>query len=688
MTDEPGGPAPPAPQLDERSKGPQTPPALGDQPGERGAGGDIPVLFEPLPWEKEESEVPPEGRILKKLPPPETAVKAEPEAKRARLDGPPGGSSSSQHQDMVERRVEKVCVGEDDLEDLEPGAIPEGLWSDHPLTRTPPEPDLEVDLLANKVHGGEEIDEDERLGAPHGGRRAPGSANNKVRPWVKNYMQADGGTRKRWLRRARLVAQEYANDRCDEVYSPASGQHVLRLLPALFLNNVVVSQGLEGSQGLPVLGALDIKDAFLQVSQERPLQITTATGCYKVLKNIPGQRIGAKAWYEFLREYLETELSFVFDVVNPCLGKQGTGSNLICVLVHVDDVMFTGRQVPVENFVKKLKEKFDVEVSMIKEHNEDLKRKYTYVPEGLLVRPGQYATKMIKAFEDKYGLVRKQRLPATTDIQDADGSNVVPQEDAAIYRSIVGMNIYLAQERLDISFVVKELASKMASPTELSMQKARRLVGYLKETEGQHILLPLPVQGEGLHGHSHEVWLLESFTDADWSGNRATRRSTSSSIHGLNGMVIYNTSRGQKVVSLSSAESELQALVVGACDGICIKHALEFLTGDSAHHICWVDNSATKQIANKRGAGRLRHVSGKLLWCQDKVASGTMEVKQISTVLNLADIGTKPLSKARLRLLLFWCHAMNGDGSRVGEQEHQEFEKTHIEKGKIMRVAK
>ena len=65
-----------------------------------------------------------------------------------------------------------------------------------------------------------------------------------------------------------------------------------------------------------------------------------------------------------------------------------------------------------------------------------------------------------------------------------------------------------------------------------------------------------------------------------------------------------------------------------------------------------------------------------------------MEVKQISTVLNLADIGAKPLSKARLRLLLFWCHAMNEDGSRVGEQEHQDFERTHIEKGKIMKVAK
>ena len=193
------------------------------------------MVFEPLPWEKEESEAPPEGRILKKLPPPETAVRAEPEAKRARLDGPPSGSSSSQHQDMVERRVEKVCVGEDtmyhldevldvetmaieegedDLEDLEPGAIPEGLWSDHPLTRTPPEPDLEVDLLANKVEEKRlmrmNVLEPLTVDDVHLDRLT----TRFVHDWrVKNYMQTDGGTRKRWLRRARLVAREYANDR-------------------------------------------------------------------------------------------------------------------------------------------------------------------------------------------------------------------------------------------------------------------------------------------------------------------------------------------------------------------------------------------------------------------------------------------------------------------------------------------
>ena len=180
-----------------------------------------------------------------------------------------------------------------------------------------------------------------------------------------------------------------------------------------------------------------------------------------------------------------------------------------------------------------------------------------------------------------------------------------------------------------------------------------RFLGYLKDAADQSMMLPMPKRGEGMSAHSPYLWILETYTDADWSRNRATRRSTSSAVHAVNGIVVHCSSRGQKVVSLSSAESELHALVSGACDGICLKHSLQFLTGDDVHHVCLVDNSATRQTACKRGAGKLRHVRGKLLWCQDKVASGESEVQQIGTAKNLSDIGTKPLSRSRLKLLLY-----------------------------------
>ena len=44
-----------------------------------------------------------------------------------------------------------------------------------------------------------------------------------VRDWrVKTRQMPDGTTKKQWMRRSRLVAREYAVDKRDDVYSPAS----------------------------------------------------------------------------------------------------------------------------------------------------------------------------------------------------------------------------------------------------------------------------------------------------------------------------------------------------------------------------------------------------------------------------------------------------------------------------------
>ena len=123
------------------------------------------MVIPPLPWEEEES-VPPEGRILRKLSPPSSAVRIEPD------------SDEPERATMIERRVECVHVaGEDlyhldevvdvetlmieedqeDVEDRNHGPIPEKLWSDHSLTNTPPQPSVEAGEIARKVE--EKIDE-------------------------------------------------------------------------------------------------------------------------------------------------------------------------------------------------------------------------------------------------------------------------------------------------------------------------------------------------------------------------------------------------------------------------------------------------------------------------------------------------------------------------------------------------
>ena len=106
--------------------------------------------------------------------------------------------------------------------------------------------------------------------------------------------------------------------------------------------------------------------------------------------------------------------------------------------------------------------------------------------------------------------------------------------ESIIYRSLVGMAIYLSQERLDTSFTVKELPSKMSKPTILAMSRLKKLLGYLKQTMGYSIKLQVPEHGQGSRCSSSCGYVLESYSDSDWAGNEAHRRSTSAAVHLVN----------------------------------------------------------------------------------------------------------------------------------------------------------
>ena len=120
----------------------------------------------------------------------------------------------------------------------------------------------------------------------------------------------------------------------------------------------------------------------------------------------------------------------------------------------------------------------------------------------------------------------------------------------------------------------------------------------------------------------------------------------------MNSNFLYGSSRSQRTISLSSCESELHSMVSAACDGIYIAACAQFIFSDPIHHIVFTDSSSARQLASRQGCGKVRHLSGKILWVQEKVADETFFLKQVSTIWNVADIGTKILSRQRLMLLM------------------------------------
>ena len=103
---------------------------------------------------------------------------------------------------------------------------------------------------------------------------------------------------------------------------------------------------------------------------------------------------------------------------------------------------------------------------------------------------------------------------------------------------------YLVSDRADIQFATKELARSMAKPTRGDVLKAKRIARYLRGRPRLVINFDWCEPCSELTGYS----------DSDWAGCAASRKSTSGGVLMIGGHLIKTYSRQQRTIALSSAE--------------------------------------------------------------------------------------------------------------------------------------
>ena len=125
----------------------------------------------------------------------------------------------------------------------------------------------------------------------------------------------------------------------DDIFSPATSGHVPKL-PAIFLQRVSEEEEAREGEGAfsQMLGCFGVKDAFLQVPQEKPLKVNLRGEEFLAMISLPGQRVCAKEWVDFFTEYPTEELNYKFSAECPCLRRNEKS----IILIHVDDLIFTG----------------------------------------------------------------------------------------------------------------------------------------------------------------------------------------------------------------------------------------------------------------------------------------------------------------------------------------------------------
>ncbi|GJP86850.1 hypothetical protein CLOP_g16824 [Closterium sp. NIES-67] len=187
-----------------------------------------------------------------------------------------------------------------------------------------------------------------------------------------------------------------------------------------------------------------------------------------------------------------------------------------------------------------------------------------------------------------------------------------------------------------IAFAVSQLSKVASCPKMFHLQAAKRVLRYLKGGVNSGIFFQTQPQSQ--------VQLV-GFSDADYAGDSASRRSHSGYVFCLNGAAISWQSKRQPVVALSTTESEYISLCQCIQEGVWLRRLFGEFGHDHAGGVpVFVDNQSAIALAqNACLHGRTKHMQVRWHFIREMVAAGEVILQWCPTNRQAADILTKSL---------------------------------------------
>ena len=112
---------------------------------------------------------------------------------------------------------------------------------------------------------------------------------------------------------------------------------------------------------------------------------------------------------------------------------------------------------------------------------------------GILTEADQRHAELIAKTCDITG--RSVSTPIESD-NAGEAATALPPERATIYRACVARGNYIAQDRSDRQYAVKELSRAMANPSTQDEKRLHRLARYLLDKSRHQVVFPLLSQLE------------------------------------------------------------------------------------------------------------------------------------------------------------------------------------------------
>jgi hypothetical protein len=258
---------------------------------------------------------------------------------------------------------------------------------------------------------------------------------------------------------------------------------------------------------------------------------------------------------------------------------------------------------------------------------------------ALLLNQNQYIDELIKKFNQENS--KSSNIPIQpnnnlTSKLENEKESLRELVDPNMYRQVIGSLIYLmTSTRPDISYSVGLLSRFMSNPRELHWRCLKRVIKYLKSTINYSLIYEKATIKESS---------LVGYSDSDYASNADDRRSISGYLFKYCDCLISWHSSKQKIVSLSSTESEYIALTNAAKEAIWIKQMLNELNRITSTPIIFCDNKSSISLAsNPDFHSRSKHIDIRHHFIREKIKNKEILIKFIESESMTADILTKGL---------------------------------------------
>ena len=461
--------------------------------------------------------------------------------------------------------------------------------------------------------------------------------------------------------RSRLVAKEFNNKKCDDLFAGTPPVEAMRAIISMAASGATPKTLMTVDVSRAYMYAKCRNEMYVELCPEAHEEDGDEKCCWRLEKAMYGTRSAAQDWQHEIKRRMSS-IGYLQGKSNPCL-FYNPSSEVAC-LVHGDDFLAAGEESALKQFKEQLAKEWKIKHTHIGEaehlgkHMRVLNRIVRIHPRrGITIEPdprhaeilirdldgdsGRLVTTLMtkdsikesveSITEDVYEKVRNGKIKGggnrTSDYDELDDAQITR------YRALVARANYLAVDRGDIAFCVKELPRCMSSPSRQDWDRLQRLARYLRHK-------PRCVLWYAYQGTTDEV---TCFTDSDWAGCKRTRRSTSGGCMLWGSHPIKMWSRTQALVSLSSAEAELYAAIKACSETLGF---LPLLQDYQVHAVGKVmsDASAALGIIKRQGLGRTRHIHTSYLWIQHVNERG-INFSKVPFSENCADLFTKPLTR-------------------------------------------